>query len=85
MLGGLTLLTKSPSGSLMREIAQLAEHQSGYMDTINILDKRLNDSGKNWRHVYKACNIKIPGSIIATYTLQALILLHYLVVPQLNC
>lgn len=25
-----------------------------FMDIMEVLDKRLNDTGKNWRHVFKA-------------------------------
>lgn len=41
-----------PSGSLMAELASLSHHSAS--EIISIVDKRLNDSGKNWRHVYKA-------------------------------
>ena len=33
-------------------------HYPQYFDTVmDVIDKRLNDSGKNWRHVYKALTL----------------------------
>jgi epsin len=37
----------------MAEIAQISHLPGCFVDIMAILDKRLNDSGKNWRHVYK--------------------------------
>ncbi|KAL1918460.1 uncharacterized protein VTP21DRAFT_3120 [Calcarisporiella thermophila] len=46
-----------PSGTLMNEIAQATYHQHLFMEVMEIIDKRLNDKGKNWRHVYKALTL----------------------------
>ncbi|KAI0022796.1 hypothetical protein F4780DRAFT_769495 [Xylariomycetidae sp. FL0641] len=44
-----------PTGTQMSEIAQLTYNSSTeFYDIVDMLDKRLNDKGKNWRHVLKA-------------------------------
>ncbi|KAK9374570.1 uncharacterized protein V1513DRAFT_445293 [Lipomyces chichibuensis] len=43
-----------PSGSDMEEIAQFTLNSDTLFDVMDMLDKRLNDKGKNWRHVMKA-------------------------------
>ncbi|CEP17100.1 hypothetical protein [Parasitella parasitica] len=43
-----------PSGTLMNEIAQLTFNESDFIEIMDMIDKRLNDKGKNWRHVFKA-------------------------------
>ncbi|KAK9235789.1 hypothetical protein V1525DRAFT_250584 [Lipomyces kononenkoae] len=43
-----------PSGIDMDEIAQLTFHSDTFYDVMDMLDRRLNDKGKNWRHVMKA-------------------------------
>ncbi|KAI9492925.1 hypothetical protein BDB00DRAFT_826181 [Zychaea mexicana] len=43
-----------PSGTLMNEIAQLTFNQHDFIEIMDMIDKRLNDKGKNWRHVFKA-------------------------------
>ncbi|KAI8337457.1 hypothetical protein BC941DRAFT_425313 [Chlamydoabsidia padenii] len=43
-----------PSGTLMNEIAQLTYNQHDFIEVMDMIDKRLNDKGKNWRHVFKA-------------------------------
>ncbi|KAJ2746559.1 hypothetical protein GGI20_001270 [Coemansia sp. BCRC 34301] len=47
----------SPSGALMSEIAQATYNQSDFLGVMEIIDKRLNDKGKNWRHVFKALTV----------------------------
>ncbi|RUP48108.1 epsin 2-like protein [Jimgerdemannia flammicorona] len=42
-----------PSGTLMNEIAQATYNQHDFLEIMEMLDKRLNDKGKNWRHVFK--------------------------------
>lgn len=54
-----------PSGTQMNEIAQLTYNQwvsqicadltsrGDFVEIMEMLDKRLNDKGKNWRHVFK--------------------------------
>ena len=42
-----------PSSSLMTEIADLTFNVVAFAEVMGMLWKRLNDSGKNWRHVYK--------------------------------
>ncbi|KAH9926442.1 uncharacterized protein B0H18DRAFT_1118940 [Fomitopsis serialis] len=46
-----------PSGRQMHEIAQLTYNQQDFIDIMEVLDKRLNDKGKNWRHVFKCLTL----------------------------
>ncbi|XP_044719118.1 ENTH domain-containing protein [Hirsutella rhossiliensis] len=47
-----------PSGTQMSEIAQMTFNTSTeFYDIMDMLDKRLNDKGKNWRHVLKALKV----------------------------
>ncbi|EFX04550.1 eh domain protein [Grosmannia clavigera kw1407] len=47
-----------PTGTQMSEIAQLTFSSSvDFSDIMDIIDKRLNDKGKNWRHVLKALKV----------------------------
>lgn len=43
-----------PPTSLMAEIAQMTHDLLAYSEIIPMIWKRLNDHGKNWRHVYKS-------------------------------
>ncbi|KAJ1980813.1 hypothetical protein H4R34_002316 [Dimargaris verticillata] len=43
-----------PSGTQMAEIAEATFNNHDFIEIMEILDKRLNDKGKNWRHVFKA-------------------------------
>ncbi|XP_056379988.1 ENTH domain-containing protein 1 [Hyla sarda] len=42
------------SGSLMAEIAKMSYHTDSLSEIMQVLGQRLNDSRKNWRHVYKS-------------------------------
>jgi len=47
-----------PSGSDMSEIAKVTYNSSqDFYDVMDMLDKRLNDKGKNWRHVLKSLKV----------------------------
>ncbi|ORX38485.1 hypothetical protein BD324DRAFT_577472 [Kockovaella imperatae] len=46
-----------PSGTQMNEIAQLTYNQNDFVEVMETMDKRLNDKGKNWRHVFKALTL----------------------------
>ncbi|GAA6026257.1 hypothetical protein JCM11491_001279 [Sporobolomyces phaffii] len=46
-----------PSGTQMAEIATLTFNQGDFVEIIEMLDKRLNDKGKNWRHVFKSLTV----------------------------
>ncbi|KAF8130563.1 hypothetical protein EV363DRAFT_1399071 [Boletus edulis] len=46
-----------PSGTQMNEIAQLSYNQNDFVEIMEMLDKRLNDKGKNWRHVFKSLTV----------------------------
>ncbi|KAM9493448.1 epsin-3 isoform 2-T3 [Clarias gariepinus] len=46
-----------PSGSLMMEIAELTFNVVAFAEVMGIIWKRMNDHGKNWRHVYKALTL----------------------------
>jgi len=39
-----------------------------------MMDKRLNDKGKNWRHVFKVCSLRLREIVL---TGQSLTLLDY--------
>ncbi|XP_057732180.1 clathrin interactor EPSIN 3 [Arachis stenosperma] len=43
-----------PHGSLLADIAQASRNYHEYQMIMAVIWKRLNDTGKNWRHVYKA-------------------------------
>ena len=46
-----------PSSSLMGEIADATYNVSAFSSIMSMLWKRLNDHGKNWRHVYKSLTV----------------------------
>ncbi|XP_052384348.1 epsin-3 [Oncorhynchus keta] len=46
-----------PSSSLMSEIADLTFNVVAFAEVMGMVWKRLNDHGKNWRHVYKALTL----------------------------
>ncbi|XP_067279453.1 epsin-3 isoform X2 [Pseudorasbora parva] len=46
-----------PPTSLLMEIADLTFNVVAFTEVMGIIWKRLNDHGKNWRHVYKALNL----------------------------
>lgn len=61
-----------PSTALMSEIADLTHNPMSFTEIMSMLWKRLNDHGKNWRHVYKSLVlldylIKVRFSSIALY------------------
>lgn len=39
----------------MSEIADLTYNVVAFSEIMSMVWKRLNDHGKNWRHVYKVC------------------------------
>ena len=43
-----------PSTTLMSEIADLTYNVMAFAEIMQMIWKRLNDHGKNWRHVYKS-------------------------------
>ena len=43
-----------PSSTMMSEIADLTYNMVAFTEIMQMVWKRLNDHGKNWRHVYKA-------------------------------
>ncbi|KAM5134798.1 epsin-3 [Mantella aurantiaca] len=46
-----------PSATLMSEIAQMTHNAEIYPEVMMMVWRRLNDSGKNWRHVYKGLTL----------------------------
>lgn len=46
-----------PHGSHLADIAQATRNSFEYQLIMSIIWKRLNDTGKNWRHVYKALTV----------------------------
>lgn len=47
----------SPTISKMSEIASLTYANGSFQDVMDIIDRRLNDKGRNWRHVAKALTL----------------------------
>jgi len=43
-----------PSSTVMSEIADLTYNVVAFSEIMQMIWKRLNDHGRNWRHVYKA-------------------------------
>ncbi|KAL4658690.1 epsin-1-like [Arapaima gigas] len=59
-----------PSSSLMSDISDLTYNVVAFSEIMSMVWKRLNDQGKNWRHVYKAlvlleCMIKTGSDRVA--------------------
>ncbi|XP_022873139.1 clathrin interactor EPSIN 2-like isoform X2 [Olea europaea var. sylvestris] len=46
-----------PHGSLLADIAQATRNYHEYQMIMSVIWKRINDTGKNWRHVYKALTV----------------------------
>ncbi|KAI9452673.1 ENTH-domain-containing protein [Russula earlei] len=46
-----------PSGAQMHELAEMSFNHEDFIDIVTMLDKRLNDKGKYWRHVYKSLTV----------------------------
>ncbi|KAG8951493.1 hypothetical protein FRC04_006025 [Tulasnella sp. 424] len=46
-----------PTGTGMNELAELTYNQQDFAEIMEMLDKRLNDKGKNWRHVFKSLTV----------------------------
>ncbi|XP_053564757.1 epsin-3 [Bombina bombina] len=46
-----------PSTSLMSEISQMTYNTELFNEVMMMIWRRLNDSGKNWRHVYKSLTL----------------------------
>lgn len=46
-----------PSSHLLQELLMASELGSDGRVILEVLDRRLNDSGKNWRHVYKSLSV----------------------------
>ncbi|CAN1732060.1 Clathrin interactor EPSIN 2 [Linum perenne] len=46
-----------PHGSLLADIAQASKNYHEYQMIMAVLWKRINDTGKNWRHVYKGLTV----------------------------
>jgi epsin len=42
-----------PEGADMADIAQMTFDSHDFLDVMDMLDRRMNDRGKMWRHVYK--------------------------------
>ncbi|KAK3015065.1 hypothetical protein RJ639_007035 [Escallonia herrerae] len=46
-----------PHGSHLSDIAQATRNYHEYQMIMSVIWKRINDTGKNWRHVYKALTV----------------------------
>ncbi|KAI3683438.1 hypothetical protein L1987_83941 [Smallanthus sonchifolius] len=49
--------TWGPHGSLLADIAMASRNYHEYQMIMSIVWKRVNDTGKNWRHVYKGLTV----------------------------
>ncbi|XP_076933950.1 clathrin interactor EPSIN 3-like [Bidens hawaiensis] len=49
--------TWGPHGSLLADIAMASRNYHEYQMIMSIIWKRVNDTGKNWRHVYKGLTV----------------------------
>ncbi|CDK29016.1 unnamed protein product [Kuraishia capsulata CBS 1993] len=52
--------SNEPSGPSVSEMAEVSSHtfdQGEFLEVMDMVDKRLNDKGKNWRHVAKALTL----------------------------
>ena len=52
-----------PSSAIMSELAEFSFHVQAYGLVMGMLWKRLNDHGKNWRHVYKVCRCECVSGV----------------------
>ncbi|VFQ64853.1 unnamed protein product [Cuscuta campestris] len=46
-----------PHGTLLADVAQATRNYNEYQMIMAVIWKRVNDTGKNWRHVYKALTV----------------------------
>jgi len=46
-----------PSSAQMNDIAQMTFNMGDFVEIMEMLDKRLHDKGKNWRHVFKSLTV----------------------------
>ncbi|KAL3506636.1 hypothetical protein ACH5RR_032018 [Cinchona calisaya] len=46
-----------PHGTLLADIAQASRNYHEYQMIMSVIWKRINDTGKNWRHVYKGLTV----------------------------
>ncbi|XP_071744490.1 epsin-2 isoform X2 [Lepeophtheirus salmonis] len=78
-----------PSSTMMSEVADLTYNIAAFSDVMQMIWKRLNDQGKNWRHVYKAlvlleyllktgCDKVIEESKMNLFIIKSLIDFQYL-------
>lgn len=63
-----------PSSTLMSEIADLTYNVVAFTEIMQMVWKRLNDDGKNWRHVYKS--LVVLDYIIKTGSEKVSVLLY---------
>ncbi|MBZ3871256.1 Epsin-1 [Sciurus carolinensis] len=79
-----------PSSSLMSEIADLTYNVVAFSEIMSMIWKRLNDHGKNWRHVYKGVEEaswrrphQAPNGcrhpVLFAVVIQAMTLMEYLI------
>lgn len=46
----------------VRENLNLPNARNDFVEIMEMMDKRLNDKGKNWRHVFKVGHVPYPES-----------------------
>lgn len=73
-----------PSATIMAEVADLTYNVVAFSEIMQMIWKRLNDHGKNWRHVYKSLVsfyfiFKSKVNLINLHTFFLQILLEYLI------
>jgi hypothetical protein len=44
-------------------------HRNDFVEIMEMLDKRLNDKGKNWRHVFKVHFLVVQRAVAVVLTL----------------
>lgn len=49
------LLLRSPCTDQLTLCVLFIIDRNDFIEIMEMLDKRLNDKGKNWRHVFKVC------------------------------
>lgn len=57
MMPSIHILPQRAKQRLERSLANVLRSSSTFYEIMDILDKRLNDKGKNWRHVLKSLKV----------------------------
>lgn len=79
-----------PPSTLMGEIADLSYNVVAFTEIMQMIWKRLNDHGKNWRHVYKALVlleylIKTGSEKVSTCAWLCAVAVEFTLLSPLGC